>query len=60
MLRALSDSFEDEDVPVRLGLEYEDVLIEGFLEMEDFVDLQGHGLTRPPGGDLAQPAICNR
>ena len=57
-LRALDDAVEDEDVAVRLGLEDEHVLVEGLLDVEDFVDLEGHGLARPLGRDLAEPAIC--
>ena len=57
-LGALDDAVEDEDVAVRLGLEDEHVLVEGLLDVEDFVDLEGHGLARPLRGDLAEPAVC--
>lgn len=41
------------------GLEDEDVLVLGFLVMEDLVHFEGHGLTRPHNGDLTEPAIWN-
>ncbi len=59
-LGALDDTVEDQDVTVRLGLENEDVLVKGLFDVEDLADLEGHGLTRPLGGDLAEPAICTK
>ena len=57
-LSALDDTVEDQDVSVGLRLEDEHVLVKGLFDVEDFADLEGHGLTRPLGRDLAEPAIC--
>ena len=40
------------------GLKEEDVLVLGFLVVEDLVDLESHGLARPHVRDLTEPAIC--
>jgi len=56
-LGALDSTVEHEDVAICFRFEYEDVLIERSLNVKDFVDLEGHGLTRPLRGDLAKPAI---
>jgi len=56
--RALYNTIENQDIAVCLGLEDEDVLVEGFFDVEDFVDFESHGLARPLGRDLAEPTIC--
>ena len=55
---ALYDPIENQDVTVRLGLEDEDVLVERSFDVENFVDLESHGLARPLGRDLPEPTIC--
>jgi hypothetical protein len=55
---ALYDTIENQYVTVCLGLEDEDVLIERFFDVEDFVDLECHGLARPLGRDFPEPTIC--
>lgn len=57
-LSALYDTIENQDVTVCLGLEDEDVLVERFFNVEDFVDPESHGLSRPLGRDLPEPTIC--
>jgi hypothetical protein len=57
-LGALDDIVEDKDHAVVGRLEDEDILVLGLLVVNDLVDLEGHGLARPPVGDLAEPAIC--
>lgn len=42
------------------ALEDEDVLVLRFLVVEDFLDLEGHGLTRPHVRGLREPAIYKR
>ena len=59
-LSTLDDDIKNEHVSVRGGLEDEHVLIEGLFDVEDFVDLEGHGLARPLGRDLTEPTICVR
>ena len=54
---ALNDTIENEDITICLGLEDENVLVEGLFDVQDLPDLQGHGLTRPLGRDLAEPTI---
>lgn len=39
------------------GFKDEDVLVFGFLVVEDLVDFESHGLARPHVRDLAEPAI---
>lgn len=56
-LGALDDVVENEDSAVVAGLEDEDILVLGLLVVEDLVDLEHHGLTRPHVIDLAEPAI---
>jgi hypothetical protein len=56
-LGALDGTVEDEDVAKSLGLEDKYILIEGFFDMKDFVDLEGHGLAWPLVRDLVKPAI---
>ena len=56
-LGALNDTVENQDVSVGLRLENENVLVKGLFDVEDLADLEGHGLTRPLGRDLAEPAI---
>lgn len=55
----LDDAVKDQNIAVSFRLEDEDILIERFLNVENLVDLQGHGLARPLRGDLAEPAILN-
>ena len=57
-LRTLDHAIQHQDVSVRLRLEDKDVLEERFLDVQDFLDLEGHCLARPLGRDLAEPAIC--
>jgi hypothetical protein len=40
------------------ALKDEHVLVLRFLVVEDFLDLEGHGLTRPHFRGLGEPAIC--
>lgn len=40
------------------GFKDEDVLILGFLVVEDLVDFEGHGLAGPEVGVFGEPAIC--
>lgn len=49
---------EDQDGAVVCGFEDEDVLVLGFLVVEDLGDLEGHGLAGPHAGDFAEPAVC--
>jgi hypothetical protein len=56
-LSALDDVVENEDHAVVGGLEDEDVLVQALLVVDDLLDLEGHGLTRPHAGDLTEPAI---
>jgi hypothetical protein len=53
----LNDVVENEDSAVVGGLEDEDVLVLALLVMKNLLDLEGHGLTGPHAGDLAEPAI---
>jgi hypothetical protein len=57
-LSALDDIVEDEDHAVVGRLEDENILVLGLLVVDDLVNLEGHGLTGPHVGDLAEPAIC--
>ncbi len=57
-LGALDDIIEDENDAVVSRLEDQDVLIFGFLVVEDILDFEGHGLAWPHVGDLAEPSIC--
>ena len=41
----LNDSIEDENIPKGLGLEDKDVLVLGFFDMENAIDLEGHRLA---------------
>jgi hypothetical protein len=59
-LGALDDIVEDEDGTVGLGLEDEDILVLALLVVEDVLDLEGEGLTRPHVGDFAEPSIYHR
>ena len=56
-LCALYDIVKDQYCAMIAGFKDEDVLILGFLVVEDLVDFESHGLTRPHVGDLAEPAI---
>ena len=57
MFSALNGTVENKDISICLGLEDENVLVEGLLDVENVVDLEGHGLARPLRGDLAEPAV---
>lgn len=57
-LGALNDIVQDQNLAVVGGLEDEDVLVLGLLVVEDFFDLEGHSLSGPHVGDLAEPSIC--
>ena len=59
-LSALNDIVQNQHGSVVGGLEDEDILVLGLLVVEDFLDLQGHGLTGPHVGDFAEPAIYTR
>lgn len=59
-LSALDDVVENEDGAVVGRFEDENVLVLALLVVEDLLDLEGHGLTRPHAGDLTEPAICGR
>ena len=54
---ALDDTIEHKNVPIRLTLEHKHILEQRFLDVQNFVDLEGHGLPGPLGRDLAEPAI---
>ena len=56
-LSALDDIVKDEDGAVVAALENENILVLGFLVVEDLVDLEVHGLAGPHVGNLAEPAI---
>ena len=56
-LSALDDIVQDEDSAVVTALEDEDILVLGLLVVQDLVDLEVHGLTRPHAGLLGEPAI---
>lgn len=58
-LSALDDVVENEDHAIVGGLEDENILVLALLVMNDLLDLEGHGLTRPHAGDLTEPAICD-
>jgi len=55
--RALDNAIKDENVSKGLRLKDKNVLVERFLCMQDFVDLQSHGLARPLGRDFPEPAV---
>jgi hypothetical protein len=59
-LRALDNAIEHEDVAISFRFEYQNVLVERFLYVKDFIDLEGHRLTGPLRGDLAKPTIYRR
>lgn len=59
-LGALDDVVENENGAVVGGLEDEDILVLALLVVEDVLDLEGHGLSGPHVGDLAEPSICAR
>ena len=46
-LGALDNSIEDKNISICLRLEYQNVLVERLLDVQNFADLQSHGLTRP-------------
>lgn len=54
---ALDDTIEDQYISIGLGFEDKNVLIKRFFDVQDLIDLEGHGLTRPLRGDFAEPAI---
>ena len=56
-LGTLDHIVEDEHGTVVGGFEEEDVLVGGFLVVEDAVDAEGHGLAGPHRRDFAEPAI---
>ena len=56
-LSALDDIVENQDSAIVGRFEDEDILILALLVVEDILDLEGHSLTRPHGGYLAEPAI---
>lgn len=56
-LGALDDIVQDEDGAIVAGFENKDVLVFALLVVENLVDLERHGLTRPHLGNLAEPAI---
>lgn len=56
-LSALNDIVQDEDSAVVGALKDEDVLVLRFLVVEDFLDLEGHGLAGPHVRGLGEPAI---
>lgn len=57
-LGALNDIVQNEDGAMVAALEDENVLVLRFLVVEDFLDLEGHGLTGPHVRGLGEPAIC--
>lgn len=57
-LSALDDIVQYKNGAMIAGFEDEHILILWFLMVEDLVDLEGHGLTWPHVGNLAEPAIC--
>lgn len=57
-LCALDDIVQNKDSSIVARLENEDVLVLRLLVVENLIDLEGHGLTRPHIRDLAEPAIC--
>lgn len=54
---ALYETIENQDIAERLGLEDEDVLVERFFDVQDFLDFESHGLARQVGIDLPEPTI---
>ena len=56
-LSALYDIVKDQYRAMIAGFKDEDVLVFGFLMVENLVDFESHGLARPHVGDLAEPAI---
>jgi hypothetical protein len=54
---ALNDSIEDQYIAEGFGFKDENVLIKRFFDVQDLVDLEGHGLTRPLRGDFTEPTI---
>lgn len=59
-LSALNDIVQDQDSAVVAALEDENVLVLRFLVVEDFLDLEGHGLAGPHVRGLGEPAIYER
>jgi hypothetical protein len=57
-LSALNDIVQNQDSAVVTALKDENVLVLRFLVVEDFLDLEGHGLTGPHVRGLGEPAIC--
>lgn len=58
-LGGLDDTVEDEDVTIGGRLEDEHVLVERLFNVEDLLDLEGHGLTGPKGTGLLEPAVLD-
>jgi hypothetical protein len=56
-LGALDDVVQDEDHAIVGRFEDEDILVLALLVVKNLLDLEGHGLTGPHVGDLAEPAI---
>jgi hypothetical protein len=56
-LGALDDVVKNKDGAIVAALEDKNVLILGLLVVEDLVDPEVHGLTRPHLGLLGEPAI---
>ena len=57
-LGALDNAVEDQHGAVVAALEDEDVLVVGFLVVQDLVHLEVHGLAGPHGRLFGEPAIC--
>ena len=57
-LSALDDVVQNQDSAVVAALKDENILVLRSLVVEDFLDLEGHGLTGPHVRGLGEPAIC--
>lgn len=57
-LGALNNVVQNQNGAIVGGFEDQDILVLALFVVDDVLDLEGHGLTRPHLGDLAEPAIC--
>lgn len=59
-LSGLNDTVENKDIAVGGRLEDENVLVVRLLNVKNLLDLESHGLTRPEGAGLLEPAVLDK